>query len=191
MTSELNSLKRSTAAHLAAYARLSEQDAKTLVDALCDAAQAEMLTMISGAEPYPTSMSDLRALRLRYICQAAGRMLTPREVGILFRTTDSSAQTLLTKMQRLYPAAVDDYLDALVVSTGHFELIGDKKGATRVLFEFPQLGAWERALAKLEWAGATDIKASRTALTIETPLKLTNGKSAIEALGLPAEAKRG
>ena len=74
---------------------------KQLVAALCEAAQAELLSMVSGGEPYPSSMSDLRALRLRYMCQAAERLLTTREVSVLFHTTDSGAQSLLTRMEVL------------------------------------------------------------------------------------------
>jgi hypothetical protein len=186
---DLSELKAGTAQHLVTYAGLEAQDAGKLVDALCQAAQGELLTMVSGSEPYPSSMTDLRALRLRYICQAAERLLSPREVAILFKTTDSGAQTLLTRMERLYPAAVDRYLDRLVATAGRFDTDGDAEHP-RVIFYFPQLGAWEHAIAKLERAGATDIQRSKAGLTIETPKLLPSREAAQHLLGIPDSAKR-
>lgn len=181
MTMDLGPLEIETIEHLKSYAGLSQAQAKTLVEALCDAAQAEVLTMVSGSEPYPTSMSDLRALRLRYICQASERLLSPREVAILFRTTDSAVQTLLTRMERLYPAAVEHYLDELV-KAGYWKPKG-AAGKVRVVLEFRQLGAWEHALAKLDRAGVTDMQPNRTALTIETPKVLPQGGEVTDLLG--------
>jgi hypothetical protein len=186
----IDSLRSTTVEHLTAYAGLPEVDAKKLVSALCDAAQAELLTMISGSEPYPTSMSDLRALRLRYICQAAERLLSPREVAILFRTTDSSAQTLLTRMERLYPAAIDRYLDALVAKTGYWKAVGNDAKNPRIIIDFPQLGAWEHATTKLERASATDIRTSRVALTIETPAALPDRTAATDLLGITPNRRK-
>jgi len=180
---DLKPLKSTTVQHLQSYAGLDAETAETLVDALCNAAQAELLTMVSGNEPYPTSMSDLRALRLRYICQAAERLLTPRQVAVLFRTTDSAAQTLLTRMERLYPAAVERYLDALVAE-GYWKSAGGSAKDRRVLLFFLQLGALEHAVSKLERAGVTDMQVSRSALTIETPELLPSGERVTEYLSL-------
>lgn len=180
-----------TEQHLQQYAKLSGSASKQLVAALCEAAQAELLSMVSGGEPYPSSMSDLRALRLRYMCQAAERLLTTREVSVLFHTTDSGAQSLLTRMEVLYPAAVAKYLDDLVSSTGHWKLSG-KPDDPRYLLDFEQLGAWQHAGAMLEDAGGNDLRRNRTALTLEPPRTL-GGEQSVDTrvhLRLPDAAER-
>jgi|NGEPerStandDraft_6_1074524.scaffolds.fasta_scaffold56324_3 hypothetical protein len=52
-------LRANTQAHLEAYVGLDASMAAALVDAVRDAAQAEVLGMVSGGEPYPSSMGNL------------------------------------------------------------------------------------------------------------------------------------
>jgi hypothetical protein len=188
---DVDALRRATEKHLQDYAKLPEDSARRLVAAVAEAAQAELLGMISGGEPYPTSMSDLRALRLRYICQAAGRLLTTREVSVLFRTTDSGAQSLLTRMEVLYPAAVASYLDNLVAESGHWKLSGNADDP-RYLIDFEDLGAWQHAIALLQDAGCTDLRRVRTSLTLEPPRNFPppDGDDTRMLLGLPDKAER-
>jgi hypothetical protein len=188
----VQAIKSETQGHLESYANLDSQAAERLVEALCDAAQAELLGMVSGGEPYPSSMSDLRALRLRYMCQAAERLLTTQEVAVLFRTTDGGADNLLTRMEVLYPAAVVKYLAVLVATSGRWKEAG-QPGAFRYLIEFEQLGAWQHAISMLRQAGCTEIRGVRAKLTIEPPRTIeTDGtkRDTREILGLPANAKR-
>lgn len=185
---DIDSLRAETQLHLENYVGLSAEKAGSLVDAVCSAAQAELLGMISSGEPYPSSMSDLKALRLRYLCEAAERLLATQEVAVLFRVTDSAAQTLLTRMEVLYPAAVTRYLDALVETTGKAEDAG-QAGDFRYRIRFTQLGAWQHAISMLQQAGLDDLRPTRSTLSIEPPRTIGSGKTArptLDILGIPA-----
>jgi hypothetical protein len=189
---DVAAMRDSTQAYLKTYIGLDDAAAARLVQAVCDAAQAELLGMVSGGGPYPSSMADLRALRLRYMCEAAERLLTTQEVAILFRTTDNGAQTLLTRMEVLYPAAVARYLDELVASTGKWEEAGHP-GAYRYLIQFGQLGAWQHAISMLQQAGCFDVPAVKSRLTIEPPITVGPGKGqrdTLVVLGIPKSAKK-
>jgi hypothetical protein len=168
---DIEGLKQRTIAHLKTYAGLDDQAAKDLTEAVCEAAQVELLEMVAGGEPYPTSMTELRLLRLRYMCEAARRLLTTQEVAVVFRTTETAAQTLITRMQAAYPDAVARYLDALVRNTGHAEEAGDAQHGFRYLIRFDELAAWEHAIHRLRQAGCTDLREKRSDRSINPPRK--------------------
>lgn len=159
-----------------AYAGLNKETAESLVSAVCDAAQFELLEMISGGEPYPTSMSELRILRLRYMFEAAGRQLTTQEVAVLFRITDAAAQTLLTRMQAVYPDAVAEYLDELVRTSGHAKKAGEA-GDLTYLITFDSRPPWAHAIRKLREAGCNPIREDADKRTIQPPREFGPGRN--------------
>ena len=165
---DVEATKAEAVDHLMTYAGISEDAAKSLVDALCDAAQFEWLGMISGGEPYPTSMSELRLLRLRYMFEAAQRRLTTQEVAVLFRITESAADTLLKRMQAVYPDAFADYLDELVRTSAHAKKSGEAP-PWRYLITFDSGPAWAHAIHKLRAAGCNDLREDSWKRTIEPP----------------------
>lgn len=173
---DIAALRAKTKQHLEDRVGLDPRNAASLVDALCEAAQADLLNAVSSGEPYPSNMADLRALRLRYMCEAAQRLLTTPEVATIFRVTDSGAETLLTRMEVLYPAAVDRYLAALVASAGKAENAGGA-GDYRYRIRFTQRGAWEHAISMLQRAGCSDVRPTASNRTIEPPRKLGSGKT--------------
>jgi hypothetical protein len=185
---ELSALKHRTLQYLQDHTDLDPTAAEALVGAVCDAAQADLLNAISGGEPYPSSMSDLRALRLRYMCEAAQRLFTTQEVAIVFRITNSAAQTLLTRMEVLYPSAVDRYLDALVINSASKAENAGEAGDYRYRIRFTQRGAWEHAIAMLQRVGCSDTRPTASTLTIEPPRKSGTGKAqrdTCDILGVP------
>ena len=173
---EIAALKAKTQQHVQDHVGLEASRAAGLVDALCEAAQADLLNAVSSGEPYPSNMTDLRALRLRYMCEAAQRLLSVQEVATVFRLTDSGAEGLLTRMEVLYPAAVDQYLDELVASDGKAESAGGA-GDYRYRIRFTQRGAWEHAISILQRAGCDDVRSTASTRTIEPPRKIATGKS--------------
>jgi hypothetical protein len=179
----INALQDGARTHLVKYVGLDAAAAQKLVTALCDAAQAELLDMVSGGEPYPSSMSELRVLRLRYICEAAGRRLTASEVAVLFRTTEGSAETLLTRMQATYPDAVSKYLDQLVVASAHPEEVGAANDF-RYEIRFDELAAWEHAVRKLRLAGCSDLKEAKSTKSMTPPREVGEGNGAQDVLDL-------
>src|SRR5438034_10217265 len=99
------------------YAGLSVADAEALVKAVIEGSEREALELLGGQEPVPSSLSDARALKLRYICESLGRLLKPREVEVVLRMPANTAQGVIRKMNSTYPQAVDKFLKDLVART--------------------------------------------------------------------------
>lgn len=76
---------------------------KKLLNAIKLAAEDEFLGSMIGSEPVPTAMSDLRALRLRRICEYAGRSLSAHEIAAIFRMSTRQAVRLHDQMESTYP----------------------------------------------------------------------------------------
>src|SRR5215218_3197635 len=93
----------SAAKALQTYAGHSAAEAKRVVDAVVEGAKREALELIAGTESFPSAVNDVRALRLRYICEQLGRVLRPIEVEVVFRLPPSSARTLVRRMTATYP----------------------------------------------------------------------------------------
>lgn len=91
---------------------VEDEAAKNLLAGATGAAQLEALVSIVSGEPIPTTVADQRALRLRYVCQAAGRFLTPHEVAILLRVSGETAVSLLKRVQTTYGLSLDEELTA-------------------------------------------------------------------------------
>jgi len=100
---------------LTTFGGLADEDADALIAGVVSAAQQEVLDHIAGVAPVPSN-----ALVTSAPCACAtsappsGRMLSRREVELLFRLAPSTADSVIRRMQVLYPAAVEDYLAALV-----------------------------------------------------------------------------
>src|SRR5262245_56371427 len=76
--------------------------ATALVGAVAEAAQAEALGVVAGADPVSGSMVDTRVARLKRIMDAlnaADPPPSPYEVGAIFRITPSQGRTLLNTYQ--------------------------------------------------------------------------------------------
>src|SRR5690349_3654084 len=87
---------------LSEYAGLSDAEADRLLNAVLSAAEREALELLAGDAPIPSSLTDYRALRLRYITQSAQRALKPREVEVILRTSPASARAALQRMNATY-----------------------------------------------------------------------------------------
>ena len=102
--------REAAAATLGEYAGLDAESAKRLVDAVVAGAEREALELLGGDAPVPSSLADARALRLRYITEAANRALKPREVEVILgchpRSFSSTSATDAT-----YPRTVDGFLE--------------------------------------------------------------------------------
>jgi hypothetical protein len=121
-------------------------------------------------------MSELRVLRLRYMCEAAERMLTTPEVAVLFRLTETAADTLRARMQAAYPNAVARYLDELVRTSAHYQETGDPKTGLTYLIRVDQLPAWAHAVHKLREIDWPDIQEDGSKRSIEPPRTSKNAE---------------
>jgi len=102
----------------------AETEAGSLVDAAIAGATDHALELIVGSGPVPTSLTATRADQLRFVCKRAGRLLTQREVEILFRVTSAAARSILTTMLATYEESLRDQFlvrmrtDATVTASG-------------------------------------------------------------------------
>jgi hypothetical protein len=111
-------------AHLSRLGGLSARDASALVDAALLGAVDHTLELINGAGPVPTTITTARADQLRFVCERAGRLVSQREVELLFRITPRAAQSALVTMLATYEEALRDKFlarfraDVVVIPSG-------------------------------------------------------------------------
>jgi hypothetical protein len=129
---------------------LSHDRAAALVDAMVDAAVDHAFELINGSGPVPTSMTTSKADQLRWICERLGRLVTQREVEILFRITPTSARTILNTMLATYEEGLHEQFlarmrdDATVLPSGT-----EDAGLTWTL-RFTEASTYEAAMSELE-----------------------------------------
>lgn len=91
------------------YGGVAEDEAKAFVEALKRTASQEVLGTIVGDEPIPTSVLELRSLRLRRLSANLKRTLTVREIAAVFRISRQQATTLAKRMEASYPQVVTGF----------------------------------------------------------------------------------
>jgi hypothetical protein len=167
---------------------LSPEQATALVDAVVAGAVDHAFELINGSGPVPTSMTTARADELRWICQRLGRLVSQREVEIVFRITPTSARTVLNTMLATYEEGLHEQFlermreDATVLPSGT-----DEAGLTWTL-RFTESSTFDTArseLSRLGVLGQSDPHPSQRKITI--PRRATPGGKAgdvLAALGL-------
>ncbi len=171
---------------LAEYAGLRSAEAKKLVDAVVAAAQREALELLAGDTPVPSSLADARALRLRYITEAAGRALRPREVEVILRLPSSGAIAALRRLNATYPRSVDAFLREVVIQTGTVTKTGSQDTGYRFQIYFDEPVGLEYAYQLLQRQGLThDVRMKRQDQSLDLPREI-NGQNPLVTLGLKA-----
>jgi hypothetical protein len=169
------------------YAGLDKAAATALLEAVVQAAEDEILDTLAGTGPMPTAMADVRALRLRRICERAGRLLTRREIEVVFRVAASPADTIDRKMRSTYPQAIDEFMRERVRQTATVENLGRAKAA-RYRVTFDDTAGFESAQTLLGRAGLTrDVRAAKATLSLDLPAQMNVGGTArnpLDTLGL-------
>jgi hypothetical protein len=171
---------------------LSEGEATALVGAVLDGAIDHAFELINGSGPVPTSMSTAKADQLRWICERLGRLVTQREVEIVFRITPASARTILNTMLATYEEGLHEHFlarmrdDASVLPSG-----SEEAGLTWTL-RFTEASTFEAArseLARLGLLRQSDAQASQHRITVPR-LATVGGKKTdvLAALGLSEPA---
>ncbi len=151
---EVNDQKRLEAVdRFVSLAGLSQSAAETLVDAALQAAVNQTLDTIMGSGPVPSAVTAIRADELRYVCLQAGRVLTQREVGVLFRTTPANARSILVTMTATYEQALHAQFVTEMRDSATIEQTGTQDKGLRWLVRFDQQAAYETAHAELERLG--------------------------------------
>jgi hypothetical protein len=171
---------------------LSHDRATALVDAMVDGAVDHAFELINGSGPVPTSMSTARADQLRWICERLGRLVTQREVEILFRITPTSARTILNTMLATYEEGLHEQFlarmrdDATVLPSGT-----EDAGLTWTL-RFTEASTYETALselARLDLLRQSEAQASHHRVTVPRVAAAGGAKvDVLAALGLSEPA---
>jgi hypothetical protein len=171
---------------------LSHDRATALVDAMVDGAIDHAFELINGSGPVPTSMSTSKADQLRWICERLGRLVTQREVEILFRITPTSARTILNTMLATYEEGLHEQFlarmrdDVTVVPSGT-----EDAGLTWTL-RFTEASTYETALselARLDLLRQSEAQASHHRVTVPRLAAAGGGKvDVLAALGLSEPA---
>ncbi len=148
------------------FAGLATADAKKLVQAVLQGAQAEALELMSGEAPVPSNMTDARALRL-------------------IRLAPSSAAAVSRRMQSTYPRAIDPFLKAVVRNSATVTKTGNAEAGLRFQIFFDDPAALDYAYQLLQRRGFTkDVKIQRAAQILDLPRKIANA-DVLEVLGIP------
>ncbi len=169
---------------------LSQAKAAALTDAAVAGAVDQAFELINGSSAVPTSMTTSKADQLRFVCDRAGRLLSQREVEILFRVTATSARSILTTMLATYEEALREKFlarmrgDAKVMASGN-----EDAGLTWTLrFTEPSTldAAWAEVV-RLGLAGDAEMNASRRTITVPRTVTRDSKKvKTLDELGLPA-----
>jgi hypothetical protein len=170
-------------ARLVTLGGLTQTQAAELVDAAVAGAVDQAFELINGSSAVPTSMAAAKADQLRFICDRAGRMLSQREVEILFRVTARSARSIVTTMLASYEEALHEKFlarmrdDAKVIATGT-----DDAGLSWTLrfSESSTLDAAWGELTRLGLIADADVNATRRTITL--PRTVTRGSKKVKPL---------
>ena len=171
---------------------LSQEQATALVDAVLAGAVDHAFELINGSGPVPTSMSTTKADQLRWVCERLGRLVSQREVELVFRITPASARTILNTMLATYEEGLREQFlermrtDATVLPSG-----SDEGGLTWTL-RFTEATTFDAAwseLARLGLLGQSEAHPAQRKVTI--PRRATLGGRAggdvLAALGVPEQ----
>ena len=142
--------KQEAVERFVSLAGLSPTAAEALVEAALQAAVNQTLDTMMGSGPVPSAMTAIRADNLRYVCLQAGRVLTQREVGVLFRTTPASARSILVTMSAIYEQALHAQFVAEMRGAATVEITGTKDKGLNWTVRFSQRAAYDTARAELE-----------------------------------------
>ena len=188
---DVGSSKREEAARRFAALGLSPDAADALVTSVIKATAEQTLDVIMGSGPIPTSMTAAHADQLRYVCLHAGRMLSQREVEVLFRATPMAARSILTATQATYQTALRTQFSALMIGDATVTTIGNIEAGLRRHVQFTQELTFEFACAELVRVGKLgSVQRDFDNLTIEFDAALTAKVGGVEldllaVLGIP------
>jgi hypothetical protein len=163
---------------LVALAGLKEDAAAALVDAAVAGAVDQAFELINGSGPVPTTMTTTKADQLRFVCQRAKRILTQREVEILFRVTTTTARAIMATMLATYEEALHEHF--LARMRADVKVIPSGTDNTRLTWtlRFNDAASIDIAWTEIERLGLSGVSERVTPRKIEIPQQVdgTNGK---------------
>lgn len=133
-------------------------------------------------------MTATRAQQLHYVCLNAKRILTKREVEVLFRATPAQARTIMITMYATYEQALRGHFRDQMIEDAEVMSSGTEETELTWTVRFTERSSYEFALDEMDRLGL-DRRAIPTAsrLTIVLPRSIDReGKKmdSLKALGL-------
>jgi hypothetical protein len=179
-------LRRRAEENLADRARIDQDLARDLLDAAVRAAESEILLSLAEEDPVPSSMSDTRAYRLSRISMLLGRTPETYEVSAIFRVPDTTARTIITRMEATYPSLRERDLAAAIGQTaGSPRLWRPPDGHDRYEVEYDSLRGREALKTKLRQLGVQDVRQGSNTESLSFPKRTPRGENVLDLLGLP------
>jgi hypothetical protein len=167
---------------------LTKPQAESVVEAVLKAAENQTLETITGAGPLPSSLPAFRAQQLHYACLNAKRILTQREVEILFRATPTQARAIVTSMYATYEQALRGHLRDQMIQDADVTPSGTEDTELTWTIRFTERSSYEFALNevnRLELDRWTSSTPSRLSILIPRSVKGLDKKiDPLKELGL-------
>jgi hypothetical protein len=134
-------------------AGLSKSEAESVVDAAVRGAEDQAFETIVGAGPLPSSLAAFRAQQLHYACLNAKRILSQREVEVLFRATPTQARTIMTTMNATYEQALRGHLRDQMIQDADVSPTGTEESELTWTIRFTERSSYEFALNEVDRLG--------------------------------------
>jgi hypothetical protein len=168
---------------------LTAENSDLLVQAVVGGAADHAFELINGSGPVPTSMNTSKADQLRFICDRAGRLLSQREVEIVFRVTGTTAKAIVTTMLATYEQGLREKFlermrgDATVTKSGTAQA-----GLTWTI-SFSEIGTFNlvcNELERLDLEGESSMNESQNRVVVPRFVSRQGNKlDTLELLGIP------
>lgn len=175
-----DSRRREAVERLVSLAGMSQESAAGVVQAWLQAGIDEAFELTLGAGSVPSSLTAAHAERLQHACRNAGRILTQREVEVLFRAKSASARSILTTMRASYEPALREQFLAAMRNDAVVRASGTEDAGLTWQIRFSESSLHEIAWAEVVRLGYRDVaedNISRKTITFprairgEDPLK--------------------
>jgi hypothetical protein len=173
--------------NLADRAGISDDLARDLLDAAVRAAEADVLDSLAEEEPVPSNMTDARAHRLYRIATLLERTPETYEVAAIFRVPESTARTILTRMEATYPSLRERGLAAAVQETSGPARLWRPPGLDqdRYEVEYDTARGRDALRTRLRRLGVSDVRQGSNVRSVSFPQQNDAGENVLDLLGIP------
>lgn len=175
----------------ALLAGLSDDESAGLASAVVLANLDRISFVVAGDSPVPTSMTTMMADQLRFICLRAGRLLTEKEVEIVFRITSATARSVLSTMSATYEESLRECFLARMKQDVQVSPSGTEDDGLTWTLKFTERATYDTAWAEVRRCGlqaVADRPAQRT--IVVQRIVGDDGTDVLSTLGIVSPAGR-
>lgn len=164
---------------------VSKQESEGLLKAFLEASAERVLLRLTENAIGPTTLAATRTEDLYFVCKSAGRILSEREVEVIYRLTPAAARSLLANMRAAYEGDLLVQLGKRMQADARVERSGtEEKGLTFTVF-FADLSSMRTAMTLLTRAGLgqyVDESPGRRSITFPRNVKI--GEKSVKPLDI-------